>query len=164
MRLSTRFVTSALALLLAGPASAAEPEILRTSWTGFRQEVAARTLNGRSVQVTLAGGKVTNTKLREVTDTGLVVGDHTTIARDQVTSVRFRGRRGKGRLIGTLVGLGAGAGIAAAVTTGRGVTEGPVAILIPAAGAATVVLGGLTGYLIGRSLDRTSLEFVLTAP
>jgi hypothetical protein len=173
--LSNRSIAAVLmAIVLAEPVLAAEPDVLKTSWNGFQEQVSARRLKGRPVQIVLSGGKRIKTSLVEVTDTDLlvrstratkqwkVVNDQARIPKEQVSSVRFAGRTGKGKLIGGVAGFGAGAGIAAAATANTGITEGSFVILLPVIGVAIAASGALAGYFIGRSLDQPGPEFVLT--
>jgi hypothetical protein len=159
---------------MSSPLEASAAKVQQASWNEFRQAVAAQKLRGRGVRVVVSSGSEINTRLLEVTETHLVVrakqatalwdtaDKQARIPKEQVKSVRFKGRVGRGRLIGTLVGAGAGGGLAAAATTGNDVNEGTFAILIPAAAAAIVAIGTVSGYFIGRAVDHRAPEFILT--
>ena len=75
-----------------------------------------------------------------------------------MTLVEIRARRWKGRLIGTLVPIGLGAGMVGGALA-RSV-EGPLYELL-AAGGLTAGLGGPGGYFIGRAFDRRFEQFVI---
>ena len=168
-----RFVAFLLAACLSLPASAAEREVIQCDWKGLRQEMTARNLAGRKVRIRLAGGAEIKTRLLAVEDGGAVTrldrstrawkstSDRAIIPAGEVKSVRFEGHTGKGRLIGSLVGLGAGAGIAAAIATGTDCYEGGCLIVLPAVGVAAAIGAAIAGYYIGRSMDRPGPEFVL---
>jgi len=76
--------------------------------------------------------------------------------------VRFDGHTGKGGLWGGLAGLGAGAGIAAAITTSTDCFEGPCIILLPATGVAAAVRTAVAGYYAGRGMSPLAPELVLS--
>lgn len=169
-----RTVTLVLAAnFCAASATAAEREVIKTDWAGFRQEVSARKLNGRSVQIQLAGGSQVKTRLHSIDDTGVITSlskatqawkstqDRALIPQREIRSVRFDGHTGKGALIGGLAGLGAGAGIAAALTMSADCSEGPCIILLPAIGVAVAVGTAFAGYFAGRGLSPLAPEFVL---
>ena len=170
------FAVAMVAILVAEPVAAAEREVVKSDWNGFRQQVSSRKLEGRSVRIRLSGGGEVKTNLLEVTETGFVVratratkqwksvDDKARIPKEQVASVRFGGRVGRGGLIGGLVGLGAGAGatsvlIAGIQTSGRSPPDLSAVIF---AGIVFTAVGGLVGYFIGRSIARPAPEFVLT--
>ena len=169
-----RSVALFLAVFAAVPASAADREVIRTDCAGFERQVAARKLEGRAVRVRLSGGGEAKTSLVRVVSETLIVratratrqwrssGGEAAIPRQQVLGVQFTGRSGHSALIGTLAGLGGGAAIGAAIATQSGVNEGWGIILIPLAGAGIAILGGVAGYLIGRSVARSGPEFVIT--
>jgi hypothetical protein len=161
-------------ILLAGPACAADREVIRSGWSGFQGQVAARKLTGRSVRIVLSSGGQVKTDLLEVTDSGLAVRatratkqwkssqGYARIPREQIATVRFGGRVGSHGLIGALAGLGAGAGIGAAVANGISCNEGSCLYIKPPVGAAFVATGVVAGYFIGRATGRPAPEFVLT--
>ncbi len=162
------------ATLLAQPLLAAGREVIKTDWNGFRQQVSSRKLHGRSAQIRLSGGRGIKTTLLDVTDAALVVratratsqwrsaDGKARIPRDQAASVRFRGRSGKRGIMGGLIGLGAGAGIGAAIATGHDITEGSLVVILPVVAAGVAIGFGVAGYFIGRSMDHPAPEFVLT--
>jgi hypothetical protein len=156
-----------VALLLAAPGLAAEREVIRADWSGFRQQVSMRKLLRRNVRVTLSGGGEIKSTLVRVEDNGLIVKatkaakqwasgpEQATIPREQVSAVRFGGRIGHRGLIGGLVGLGAGVAIPLVIAASR---EDPYAVLgAPPLG----LIGGTAGYLIGHFTDRPAPEFVI---
>ena len=65
--------------------------------------------------------------------------------------VQVRSPRWAGKLIGTLVPIGIGAGILVAGVSSGGETEFYTGI---AAGGFTMGLGGVAGFFIGRAIDR----------
>lgn len=169
-----RAVTIVLAAnFCAASASAAEREVIKTNWAGFRQEAASRKLIGRTVRIQLAGGSEIKTRLRSIDDAGVITSlskatqawkstqDRALIPQREIRSVRFEGHTGKAALIGGLAGLGAGAGIAAAMTATAECSEGPCIILLPAIGVAVAVGTALAGYFAGRGLSPLAPEFVL---
>jgi len=170
-----RFQALALSVVLfSSGLAAAEREVVRTDWSGFQTQVSARALNGRQARITLTGGQRIYTAVLRIADTGIVLratsetrkwdtGQHeASIPKSQIASVRFSGRTGKGRLIGTLAGFGGGAAIGASIAVSSDVSEGPGIILIPAIGAAVALAGGLVGYLIGNAADRPRPEFLFS--
>jgi hypothetical protein len=173
--MTKRYLSLAMsAILFTSPLAAAKREVLKTDWTGFQEQVTARKLNGRSVRISIASGKEIKTELLGVSGDGLAVpsgravkrwssgGKQVTVPKDQVISVRFEGRAGHGRAIGTAAGIGAGLGVSAAALLGHDISEGPAVILLPAGAVAIVGIGALVGYFAGRSRDRRITEFVLT--
>ncbi len=169
-----RYLAIALAAILsAEPLAAAEGEIIKTDWNGFRREVAARKLRGRAVRIGLAAGGEVKTNLLELTDTGLearvtratkqwaTAGGNAQIPREQIVSVRFGGRTGHGGRTGALIGIAAGAGTAAAIATSVDCFEGGCLIALPVAGVALAAIGGVAGYFIGRSTGKPGPEFSL---
>jgi hypothetical protein len=154
-------LTAAL-LLAAEPSAAAEREVISTDWTGFQKQVIARKFKDRSVLVGLTSGEEVKTTLEGLTDSGLVTKAKREIPKDQIRFVRISGKTGKGGLIGGMAGLGAGAAIGAAIATSSDVTEGVGVILIPIGAASIAAIGGIAGYLIGRSSNRPAPEFVIT--
>jgi hypothetical protein len=173
--MNRRHLSAVLAVVfLAQSAVAAEPDLIRATWSQFQQEVSARKLLGRSVRVRLTGGGEVKTNLLEVTGTALVVRatrstkqwkseeGKSRIPKEQAAAVSFGGRLGHRGLIGALVGTGAGAGIAAATLSGTNITEGIGIILLPIAGVGLVAMGGVAGYFIGRSLGHPVPQFILT--
>ncbi len=170
-----REVAIVLVVLLATePMGAAVREVIRTDWSGFTGQVRSRGLEGRSVRVGLPGAGQVKTRLLRVTDSGLEVrptrairkwktpSGNALLPKEQVASVRFDGRTGHRGIIGALAGLGAGAGIAAAVTTSTDCYEGPCIILLPVIGVAVAIGTTVAGYYIGRSAAPRLPEFILT--
>lgn len=163
-------------VLLAQTVTAAEREVIRTDWSGFKDQVSARKIANRSVRVSLTSGGEIKARLDRVTDTGLRVSlnratrqwktgeDKAEIPRDQVTRVRFSGRVGTHKLVGALAGTGAGAGIAAAILTGVDVYEGIGVILLPVLGVFIALMGTLTGYFVGRATGHAAPEFEIPRP
>ena len=148
------------------PATAAAESPKQLTWDAF----AARLDVGSAIRIVLPDGtliegkpgvfrpealdlRVYKTSNRRAHPKGL-----TTIPRETVTVVEIRARRWKGRLIGTLVPVGLGAGM-----VGGGLSqslEGPLYGLL-AAGGLTMGLGGPGGYFIGRAFDRRFEQFVI---
>ncbi len=170
-----RIIAVALAaMLLTEPVLAVEPEVVRTSWSDFQQQISARRLAGRNLRITLADGNTVKTNLLEATDAALVVratraarqwkstDGYARIPREQVAAVRFSGRTGTHKLIGTLAGGLAGGGIGAAVGTSMGCNEGSCMVVQPAVGAAFLITGIVAGYFVGRAMGTPAPEFVLT--
>jgi len=81
-----------------------------------------------------------------------------TVARETVSVVEIRKQRRKGRLIGTLVPIGAGAAVLAGATV-RSV-ESPIYGLL-AAGGLTMGVGAPVGYFVGRAIDRRYQQFII---
>jgi hypothetical protein len=162
------------AILLTSPLAAAPREVVRTDWNGLQEQVSARRLTGRQVRISLTGGREIKTELLNLVDDGLVApsgrntkqwgtkGKQVTIPKDQIVSLQFERTVGRGRAIGTIAGAGTGAAISAAVLAGHDVSEGPLAILIPAGAAAIIGIGALIGYGAGATRDHHVTEFVLT--
>jgi len=171
----TRQIALALVAMLLLQSVAAGREVVRADWGAFRKQVEARNLMGRSVRIVLTSGDRLGTTILSVDDRGLEVrstrdtiswntgNDRARIPQDRVRSVRFNGRMGsKGRQIGGLAGLGAGAAIGVAV--GYGVDtgdEGIAKLIMTVAGLAIAVTGFLAGYFIGRTADKPAPEFVI---
>jgi len=157
----------------ATPCAAAPRESVRTNWAGVQKEIASRNLVHKGVRVVLAGGGEVKTTLVGITEAGVLVdrsrrtrqwadaSGKALIPRDRVAALRFGGRVGKARLIGALGGLGGGAAIGAAIATNADTFEGILVVLVPVAAACVAVIGGVTGYFIGRAIDRPGPEFVV---
>jgi hypothetical protein len=168
------FAIALAAILAAEPLSAARHEVIKSDWDGFLRYVSALKLNGRSVRIRFLNGGEVKSSLVEATNAFLVVGanratkqwssgqDMARIPREQVASLRFSGRVGNHGRLGLIAGLGAGAGVAAALTTKVGCYEGPCVIVLPVAGVTVTAIGGVAGYFVGRSTGRPAPEFVLT--
>ena len=163
-----------VAVLVVESVPAASPEVMRTDWRGFSEQVRSRGLEGRPVRIGLAGAGQAKTRLVRVTESGLEVrstralrkwknsGRNALLPQEQVASVRFEGRTGHRGLIGAAAGLGAGAGIAAVAATSADCHEGACIILFPVLGVAITVGSGVAGYFIGRSTAPHLPEFILT--
>jgi hypothetical protein len=160
-------------LLLVEPAAFGH-EVVRADWSAFRVQVESRGLMGRSAQIVLTSGDHVGTTILSIDDTALEVrstrvtrnfdkgNERSRIPREQVRSVRFAGRMGsRGRLIGTLTGLGGGAAIGAAVGSGISGPSGPEQVFAPLTGVAIAVTGLLAGYFIGRIGDKRAPEFII---
>jgi hypothetical protein len=103
-------------MLAAAPLQAADQEFVKTNWSGFVEQVAARKPEVRKVRVTLFGGQTVETRLIRATTAGLVVpGSRSTkqwttgnnealIPSQQGPGVRCEGRVSHKRLIRTLAG------------------------------------------------------------
>jgi hypothetical protein len=152
---------SLCALLLFAPLNGREPDVIRTDWNGLQRQLG-RQKQIKHVRVHLRSGDSFNTDVHEIRDEGLIVNKQRLIPKDQVRSLRLNGKRGKGRLIGTLVGAGAGGATAAGIASQTSdITEGAFVIIRPVAAIAAVGLGALVGYLIGNAMDGPAPEFVL---
>ena len=82
-----------------------------------------------------------------------------TIPRESLSVVDVRSPRWKGKLIGTLVPIGAGAAILAA---GIAQDQGLDAVYeIAAAGGLTIAIGAPAGFFVGRAVDRRFEQFVI---
>jgi len=156
-----QFVSLALVLCLGAPLIAAEREVIRTDWSRFQQMVSDRKLLGRSAHVRLKDGREVKGKVQQITDAGIALGSPPEVPRAEIASVRFDGKLGHRGLWGMLIGGGGGAAIGGAIKASSDVTEGPVAILIPASIGGLALIGGLIGYLIGRASAPHAPEFVL---
>ena len=163
------------AMLLAAPLPATEREVIKTNWSGFVDQVAARKLKDRMVRASLTGGKTIKARLLKATATGLVVpvgratktwatgSNEALIPSQQVSGVRFEGRTGHGRLIGALAGAAAGAGIGAGVASSSVETfEGIGVFIVPIAAVTGAITGAVGGYFAGRAFDRRAPEFLLS--
>ncbi len=162
-----------LCWLLVLPLPGEAKEAVHTDWKGLQKHVGSLKRN-ESVRVTLRSGKPVRTTLREIREEGLVVESVrdtaqwdtakglSLIPRAEVSALRLTGRRGKARIWGTLIGLGAGAGAGAAIAAGTSdVTEGYFPILRPVLAVGLAGIGALVGYLVGRGVDQGAPEFVL---
>jgi hypothetical protein len=81
-----------------------------------------------------------------------------TVPRESVSVVDIRKSRKRGRLIGTLVPLGIGAGLLAGATA-RSIESPIYGPLV--AGGLTMVVGTPVGYFIGRAFDRRFERFII---
>jgi hypothetical protein len=168
------FAIALTASLSCGDVLGREREVVRCDWTTLDQQIKARHLGGGKARIRLAGGAEIQAKVLGVAGAGLRVhenratrqwktaGGEAVVPKEQAASLRFEGRKGKGRLIGTLAGAGAGAGIGAAIVTGTDVDEGWFFIIIPVAAVAIAIIGGVAGYFTGRAFDTPNPEFILT--
>lgn len=80
------------------------------------------------------------------------------VPRESVSVVDIRKSRKRGRLIGTLVPLGIGAGLLAGATA-RSIESPIYGPLV--AGGLTMVVGTPVGYFIGRAVDRRFERFTI---
>jgi hypothetical protein len=152
-------------LLAAGPVQARESETIRPNWTGFQDQVAARNLKGRSVYIRLTSGEQIKTSLIDVTAQALTVRPtrgQSSIPKDRIASIRFKGNTGHHGLTGGLIGLGAGAGVGAAIAANSDINEGAFVVILPVIAALIAIGGGVAGYFIGRSTREPLPEFILT--
>ena len=156
-------------LMVTDLAAAGEGMVVKTNWTGFREQVTQRKLRNRNVWVSLASGGEIKASFVRVEENGLVVRsnrathqwasgkEEATVPRDAIFSVRFGGKVGNRGLIGALAGLGAGAAVAgisaASDSDCEGSTCGVVLLLIP--------LGAVGGYVIGRMTQKSAPVFVI---
>ena len=157
-------------LLVVQVISAEEVARIKTDWSGFQQQVARRTLDNRKARVSLSTGETLNTFVFSTSDDGLVVqtdrytrrwatkGGKALVPRTIIIGVEFRGRVGRGGLIGGLAGLGAGAGAAAAAASAEdgkceGATCGGTLVFIP--------LLAVGGYFIGRVASKNAPSFII---
>ncbi len=130
------------------------------NWAQLREAVASQKLMKRDVKVRLSPGDEVKTTLRAVDETALVVdGNRQTkkrwkaaynnevrIPRAEVTGLEFQGKKGKKGLMGALIGLGAGVGIALAILANSEEWDSLYSVfLIPA--------GPVAGYVIGHAAD-----------
>lgn len=159
--------------LIVQPGMAAQREVIETDWNGFRGQVQARKLAGRSAEIRFVDGLRTKAKVNDVRESVLVVRLNRDLDRwktakhvaeipaDRIASVRFSGKTGHARLIGSIAGAGGGAAIGGAITASTDVTEGAFAIIIPASIAGLALIGWLVGYFTGNAIDKPAPEFVL---
>jgi hypothetical protein len=153
--------TSLLALLLFTPVYGRSPEVVRTDWNSLQRQLG-RQKKIKHVRVQLRSGEAIKTDVNEIRDDGLVIKRQRLIPKDQVASLRLSGRRGNGRLYGTLIGLGAGAGVGGAIAAGTSdINEGVFVIVRPLMVVAITGVGAVTGYFIGNAMDRQAPEFIV---
>lgn len=89
------------------------------------------------------------------------------IPRAHVKVVEIRTNRHKGRLLGTLIPVGAGIGIGvgmAASANSKDFFYGLEAAMGVGIGLGVAAIGGTAGYFIGRSADRRFERVTVTAP
>jgi hypothetical protein len=156
MRRPLRFfviiVLAAMALPVRLPA--AEDKVVEIEWTVMRQRLAGS--EGRSFHFVLADGRSFRTTLLRIDDDGLVVGGDSRIPRSEVAALRQTGRRGWGRLIGTVAGAAlmiaviAHPGKRTDTVEGKRFTRGEAAAL----GSFFVPMG----YLLGFCADKPHPE------
>jgi hypothetical protein len=160
---STRVVPAALCglLLWLTPASihAAGVPQNRVTWEEFQARITPR----HKIRMVLPDGsrvegnplavrpdaidmRVTGTSNKQAHPQG-----NTAIPRSSFSVVDVRGPRWAGKLIGTLVPVGIGAGILAAGVSSGGETEFYAGI---AAGGCTMGFGAVAGFFLGRAIDR----------
>ncbi len=147
--------TLLLMAILAPWLTAADQEVIETDWTGLRQRLASSASQGRAFRVVLLDGREFRANLVRVEDDALVVRSpgEARIPRAELAAIQQKGKRGRGRLVGTLVGAALMA-IAAAVPPGQRIdtlenkryTRGQAA----AFGAAFIPLGYLIGYAVDK--------------
>ena len=161
----------ALALLLVVQLIwAKETPRIKTDWKGFQQQVARHKLGNRKALVSLITGETISTFFLNASDEGLVVqSDKNTrkwamkegnalVPRTIVSGVEFRGKIGRGGVIGGLTGLGAGAGAAAAaVSSARGNCEGVSCL----GGLVLIPVLAIGGYFIGHAADKRAPSFII---
>ena len=88
---------------------------------GARWQAAIQSANGKTIQIKLVDGSKSEGKLLRGTESDLILRDRTgevTIARTDVRQLRMLTGRTRGRrvLLGSMIGLGIGAGVATAAT------------------------------------------------
>jgi hypothetical protein len=158
------------AVLLSVQVAAAGPSI-KTSWSGFQQQVSQSKLKNRAVRISVSTGDALKTTFLRAEDGGLVVvagrktrswatrNGEAMIPRDSVSTVQFSGRVGRRGLLGGLAGLGTGAAAAGATAASmsggncEGSACGAVLVAIP-------VLAVL-GYLVGHAMDKPAPSFII---
>ena len=159
------FVCGAIALA-ACQARAREPQKLRLKWEELNPQIA-----GKKVEFVLPDGthaqgevgaveaagirmKITKTSNRKVQPKG-----NQLVPRQSVAFLRFTERRGWGRLIGTVAGIGAAAAIVGAQDID--IYEGPLVILVPAVAVVGAAGCGVAGYYTGRAIDKRITEITI---
>lgn len=148
------------------PGSAAPKQQNQLTWDAFAALVNARS----SIRMILPDGtlieghpitfrpEALDISLYKTSNRQLHRKGSMTIRRETVSVVDIRKARKRGRLIGTLVPIGAGAAMMAGATA-RSI-EGPLYELL-AAGALTMGVGGPAGYFTGRAVDRRFEQFII---
>jgi hypothetical protein len=104
--------------------------------------VAARNLKGRSVNIRLTSGEQIKTSLIDVTAQALTIRPtrgQSSISKERIASIRFRGNTGHHGLTGDLIGLGADVG--AAIAANSDINEGAFVVILPVI-AALIAIGG----------------------
>jgi hypothetical protein len=165
------FLAQTLIVFLTVQALTAAESAVKTTWSGFQEQVIRLKLNKRAAWISVSGGTKFKATFLRAEDGGMVVKTNqetkrwatqdgeAMISRDSVQTVRFTGKIGRRGLIGGLAGLGAGAGVAgaAAANGGGGNCEGG------ACGAALLVIPMLAGlgYLVGHALDKPAPSFII---
>ncbi len=157
-------VTVATLAILVLRLTAADRRVIETDWTGVRQSLAGTASQGKAFRVVLLDGREFQAVLARVEDDGLVVRSNPAtsqwaisaaearIPRSDVVAVQQKGKRGHGRLIGTLVGV---AIMAAAVAAPGKQIDSLADKPVPRGQAAAV--GALfipLGYLVGSAVDK----------
>lgn len=172
MAMARRVVAALIAMLMVTDLVAAGEDVtVKTNWTGFQEQVAQRKLRNRRAHISLASGGEVKTILMRVEENGIVVGlnretrqwtsgkQEALVPRQDISSVRFDGKTGRGGLIGGLAGLGAGAAATAGAAAGmgggncEGSSCGAVILLIPVA--------AVCGWLVGRTTQKPAPVFVI---
>ena len=146
------------------PASAASGRPAQLTWDAL----AAQADTGCSIRMALPDGAVIeghplgfrpeamDLRVYKTSDRRAHPKGRITIPRASVAVVEVRARRWKGRLIGVLVPIGAGAAMVGGAIAGA--AEGALYGLL-AGGGLTIGLGGPAGYFIGRAFDRRFEQF-----
>jgi hypothetical protein len=156
------FVSLFLVFLTALPPALAAPPQLAVSWDELRNNIAQRRLNNRKVVVTLADGREAKSVLLRAEAGALVlekreelsawlVDKEVRIPRSDISQVRFPGRSGHARLIGTLAGVGGGLGVSSFAAASDDDFQTSVVALFAVGVTAAAAVGG---YFIGRSIDK----------
>lgn len=144
---------------------AADPGPPRVTWAEFsgmmtpKHTVRMVLPDGTHVQgkVLRANSEGLEIRIRSTSNPQVHPKGEATIPRESLSVVDVRSPRSKGKLIGTLVPIGVGAGILAA-----GVGDGGDEVYVYlVAGGTTMGFGGVAGFFIGRAVDRRFQRFVI---
>ncbi len=148
------------------PGSAASDRPVQVTWDAFGAYV-----NGRSsIRMMLSDGtlieghpvlfrpEALEIAVYKTSNHQLHSKSRMTVPRENVSVVDIRKNRKRGRLIGTLVPFGIGAGLLAGATA-RSIESPIYGPLV--AGGLTMVVGTPVGYLIGRASDRRFERFIV---
>lgn len=150
-----------LALLLAfATLASAQPAPLRVAWNETPLAFAGKRVivdlnNGTRIQGSWAtvADDVFTMRVEKTSRSADVAKGAQTLSRSSIKRIRIENRRVRGRVIGTLAGFYAVAGIASAAYRSSEALQGGWGI--------AAIAGGVLGYYTGRSIDRSTREVLL---